>query len=110
MFHEIWYCGPGCVAAAAGRHRPVCDQTLRWAAAAAAAALPPGARVRVVGLGSKPELNGAEGEVTKPRDRAEAAELRAAGRVKVVLAGPGVGEGVKPLALKYANTELLDTA
>ena len=105
MFHEIWYCSPACVAAAAGRHRPVCDQTLRWAAAGAAAALPPGTRVRVVGLVSKPELNGAEGGVAQPRDRAEAAELRAGGRVKVVMAG--AGEGAKPLALKYANTELM---
>ena len=35
--HEIWYCSSECVTEAAARHRPVCDQGLRWAAAAAAA-------------------------------------------------------------------------
>ena len=35
LFHEVWYCSPGCVAAAAERHRPVCGQALRWAHAAA---------------------------------------------------------------------------
>ena len=46
--------------------------------------------------------------VARPLDRAEAAELRAGGRVKVVVAG--AGDGSKPLALKYGNTELVTAA
>jgi hypothetical protein len=103
MFHEIWYCSPGCVAAAAARHRPVCEQALRWAAAAAAAAVPPGTRVRLVGLVSKPELNGRTGVVQRPPE-AEAASLRAGGRVKVAL--DDAAEGMEPIWLKYANIEL----
>jgi hypothetical protein len=104
MFHEIWYCGDACVAEAGGRHAAVCAQTLRWAAAAAAAAVPPGTRVRLVGLVSKPELNGRTGVVQRP-PKAEAASLRAGGRVKVAL--DDAAEGTKPVGLKYGNTELL---
>ena len=34
--HEQWFCSPGCYAAAAPRHTPVCAQGRRWAATAAA--------------------------------------------------------------------------
>jgi hypothetical protein len=34
--HDMWFCSAACYAASAGRHRAVCDQGLRWAAAAAA--------------------------------------------------------------------------
>ena len=97
--HDQWYCSAGCYAAAAGRHRGVCDQGLRWAAATA---LKPGVRVVVRGLVSQPGLNGKAGVVVAPGSRAEARRLKAEGRVRVQLAG-GAG---KPVALKYVNARV----
>ncbi len=75
----------------------MCDQGLRWAAAASAPR--PGARVVVSGLVSKPALNGKGGVVVAPGSGAEARSLRAEGRVKVRMdAG-----AARPVALKYAN-------
>jgi ankyrin repeat protein len=94
--HDQWFCSAGCYASAAGRHRGVCDQGLRWAAATA---LQPGVRVVVRGLVAQPRLNGAAGVVVAAGSRAEARRLKAEGRVKVKLdAGGG-----KPVALKYGN-------
>jgi len=95
--HDQWFCSPACYAAAAGRHRAVCDQGLRWAAAAGAPR--PGTRVVVQGLVAQPALNGKGGVVVAPRSRAEARSLGAEGRVRVRMdAG-----APRPVALKYAN-------
>jgi len=75
----------------------VCDQGLRWAAAAAAPR--PETRVEVQGLVSKPALDGKGGVVEAPGSRAEARSLRAEGRVKVKM---DTG-AARPVALKYAN-------
>ena len=75
----------------------MCDQGLRWAAAAGAPR--PGERVVVSGLVSKPALNGKGGVVVAPGSRAEARSLKAEGRVKVAMdAG-----ATRLVALKYAN-------
>ena len=100
--HDMWFCSSACYAGAAARHRPVCEQGLRWAAAVLAP--PPGTRVVVSGLVSKPALNGKRGLVLAPRSVAEARSLRAEGRVKVMLdVGPPLAP--RPVALKYANVQ-----
>ena len=97
--HDQWFCSPACYAGAAPRHQAVCDQGLRWAAAAGAPR--PGARVVVQGLVAKPALNGKSGVVVAPGSRAEARSLRAEGRVKVKM-----DEGApRPVSLKYANVQ-----
>ena len=70
----------------------------------------------VAGLVPKPGLKGAEGVVATSRDRAEAAELRAGGRVTcgrlrvrvVALRLAGAGEGVKaPVKPQGAGAQVL---
>jgi hypothetical protein len=97
--HDQWFCSPDCYAAAAARHRAVCDQGLRWAAAAGAPW--PRARVVVQGLVAKPALNGKAGVVVAPGSRAEARKLRGEGRLKVKM-DPGAG-APRPVEIKYAN-------
>ena len=99
--YEIWYCTAACAAEAAARHRPVCDQGLRWAAAAAMAALWPGTRVRLTGLAGRPELNGQAGSVVAPKNGGERRGLDAEGRVKVKLDGAAAGSA--PARVKYGN-------
>jgi hypothetical protein len=53
--HDMWFCSAACYASAAGRHRAVCDQGLRWAAAAAEVGAAEAARQAAAAFKARPQ-------------------------------------------------------